>query len=358
MQIEKRHYLQLFAEGGAAAGAGAGEGNASGDNGAVAAGQQPQTQADMLAALGVPPEKIRAKYKNTVVNAPNTQNTVQQDAAAPTGSEPPQQTDNGNTAQQPQRMTWDEIKKDPEYNRQMQDMVQKRVQKYKQREDQINGLLGIVAQRYGIDAADPGKLDIEALENAINADDDYYEKKGLELGVSADLAKHIADLERKAARADAMEQENSQQRAITEHLQKLETQAEAFKAVVPGFDLREELSDPTFARLTSPGVGLSVEDAYFATHRQEIQQAQAQQARAAVQAAAAQTKAAIASSIQAGQRRPTENTATAQAGSVLSVNDPRNMTPQQRAELKARIRQAAAKGVILMPDGSMEQYGR
>ena len=134
MQIEKRHYLQLFAEGGAAAGAGAGEGNASGDNGAVAAGQQPQTQADMLAALGVPPEKIRAKYKNTVVNAPNTQNTVQQDAAAPTGSEPPQQTDNGNTAQQPQRMTWDEIKKDPEYNRQMQDMVQKRVQKQVQAE--------------------------------------------------------------------------------------------------------------------------------------------------------------------------------------------------------------------------------
>ena len=356
MQTEKLRYLQLFADGGAAAGAG--EGSAAGDNGAVAAGQQPQTQADVLAALGVPPSKIRAKYKNTVINAPSVQEPAKQDAAVQTGSEPTQQTDNGGTAQQPQKMTWDEIKKDPEYNRQMQDMVQKRVQKYKQREDQLNGLLNIVAQRYGIDAADPEKLDINALTNAVSEDNEYYEKKGLELGISADLAKHIDDLERRAARADAMERENSEQRAIAEHLQKLEAQAEAFKAAVPDFDLRTELSDPTFARLTSPNVGLSVEDAYFAMHRQEIQQAQAQQARAAVQAAAAQTKAAVANSIQAGQRRPTENTATTQAGSVLSVNDPKNMTPQQRAELKARIRQAAAKGVILMPDGSFEQYGR
>lgn len=344
MQMEKWHYLQLFADGGASAGAG--EGSASGDNSAAAAGQQQQTQADMLAALGVPPEKIRAKYKTAVMGG-------QQAAAAQPEAQTQQGTDNGeNPVQQPQRMTWDEIKKDPEYNRQMQDMVQKRVQKYKQREDQISGLLGVMAQRYGIDAADPEKLDIEALTKAISDDDDYYEKRGLEMGVSAEMAKHIANLERKAARADAIEKENSEQRAIAAHLQRLEEQAEAFKATVPGFDLRTELSDPTFARLTSPNVGLSVEDAYFAMHRQEIQQAQAQQAKAAVQAAAAQTKAAVASSIQAGQRRPTENAANAQASSVLSVNDPRNMTPQQRAELKVRIRQAAARGVVLMPDGN------
>lgn len=358
MQTNELRYLQLFADGGAAAGAGAGEGNAAGDNGAVAAGQQPQTQADVLAALGVPPSKIRAKYKNAVINAQSAQEAAPQDAAAQTGSEPTQQTDNGDTAQQPQRMTWDEIKKDPEYNWQMQDMVQKRVQKYKQREGQLNGLLGIVAQRYGIDATDPEKLDIDALTNAVSGDNEYYEKRGLELGVSAEVAKHIADLERKAARADAMERENSEQRAIAEHLQRLEAQAQAFKATVPDFDLRAELSDPTFARLTSPNVGLSVEDAYFAMHRQEIQQAQAQQARAAVQAAAAQTKAAVANSIQAGQRRPTENTATTQAGSVLSEQNPRDYTPEQRESIKRRIRQAAAQGAILMPDGSFVQYGR
>lgn len=348
MQRDNLRYLQLFADGGASAGAG--EGSASGGEGAAAAGQQQQqTQADVLAALGVPPEKIRAKYKTAVMGG------QQAAAAQPDEGQTQQQTDNNGPAQvqQPmQRMTWDEIKKDPEYNRQMQDMVQKRVQKYKQREDQISGLLGIVAQRYGIDASDPNKLDIDALTKAISEDNDYYEKRGLELGVSADMARRIADLERKAARADAIEKESSEQRAIAEHLQKLEAQAEAFKSTVPGFDLRAELADPTFARLTSPNVGLSVEDAYFAMHRQEIQQAQAQQAKAAVQAAAAQTKAAVASSIQAGQRRPTENAANAQAGSVLSVNDPKNMTPQQRAELKARIRQAAARGVVLMPDGS------
>lgn len=349
-------YLQLFADGGNAGGDG-GSGNAAGENGAVAAEQQAttKTQAQMLEELGVPSAKIRAKYKNTAVK---TQQSEPQAAAAPTEETGELKTKTDSEAAVPQRMSWDEIKKDPEYNRQMQDVIQKRVQKYKQREDELNGLLERVAQRYGISPDESGQLDIKALTNAVNNDNEYYEKRALDLGVTPEIAKQLDELERKAAKADMLEKQNTEQQAIAQHLAVLKEQANAFKATVPTFDLRAELANPTFARLTSPGVALSVEDAYYAVHRAEIQQAQAQQARAAVQAAAAQTKAAASNSIQAGQRRPAENAAGAQAGSVLSVTDPKNMTVLQRAELRERIKRAAAQGVTIMPDGSFTPRSR
>ena len=113
------------------------------------------------------------------------------------------------------------------------------------------------------------------------------------------------------------------------------------KKVFPNFDLRTELQNPAFARMTSPNVGISVEDAYYAIHRNEIQQA-------SMRATAQQTAQKISNSIQAGQRRPTENGTSSQAPSVTTFNY-RNASKEQREALKRQIREAGARGEKVYP---------
>lgn len=120
------------------------------------------------------------------------------------------------------------------------------------------------------------------------------------------------------------------------HIRSLARQGQALRGSIPGFDLRKELSDPMFARLTSPQVGLSVEDAYYALHRRELQQA-----------AARMTAGSISRAIQAGQMRPRENSG-AQAGSVQTTDYSR-ASREQREQLKEAIRNASARGEKIYP---------
>ena len=121
----------------------------------------------------------------------------------------------------------------------------------------------------------------------------------------------------------------------------VQQQEQALKAVIPNFDLRTEMQNPTFARLTSPSVGLSVEDAFYAVHRREMQ-AQS------MQVAAQQTRQMISNAIVSGTNRPDETGTVSQAPSV-SKFDYRNATPAQRKALKDEIRRAAAEGRKIYP---------
>ena len=121
------------------------------------------------------------------------------------------------------------------------------------------------------------------------------------------------------------------------HMQNLERQAQALQVSYPGLDLRKELCNPMFSRLTSPGVGLSVEDAFYTVHRRELQDA-------AMQAATRQVTQTIAS----GARRPQENGLSRQAPAV-SAFDYRSASREQRESLKRQIRLAAAEGRKIYP---------
>ena len=125
------------------------------------------------------------------------------------------------------------------------------------------------------------------------------------------------------------------------HLRGLEQQAEALKTLFPGFDLRRELDDPVFARMTAPDVGIRVEDAYYAVHRQEIQSA-------AMQVTAQKTAQMLSDAVRSGSLRPREH-GTVSQGASLTGFDYRSATPQQKAALKKRIREATARGEKLYP---------
>ena len=316
--------LQLFA--GEGAGDGGGEGAATGVS-AVDPGQQ------RLLELGVPESKIRKNraYKpNVTAQAPaaagqgKAQEQKQEQAAAANNPTEEKKTDS------PARMSWDEIMKDPEYNKHMQATMQSRLRSAKGAEEALGKMapaLELLARKHG---QDPAKIDYDALAKAISDDESYYEDKALEMGVSIETAKRIDQEERDTARQQREEARTLEEQKFQNHIMKLEQQGEALKKVFPNFDLRTELRNPTFARLTSPNMGMSVEDAYYAVHRKEIDAARSQ-------VIAQKTAQKISNSIQAGSRRPNENGTSGQAPSVTTF-DYRTASREQREAFKKRIR--------------------
>lgn len=317
--------LQLFADGGASGAAGGDGGAASetGDNSADA-GQQ------RLLELGVPKDKIRKTRAKQVSTLPEGAYRTQQQMIQPNQQAAAAETTDAQTEQNtPTRMSWEEIMKDPEYNQEMQKVVKSRLKDADANKailDTLSPALKKLAQDYGLD---PENLDYEALVKSVTGE---YEDKALEMGVSKETVMKLDQ-----------QQRTLEQQKFQNHIQKLEQQGEAMKTVFPNFDLRTEMQNPTFARLTSPNIGMSVEDAYYAVHRKELQTA-------SMQVAAQKTAKMISNAIQSGSRRPDETGSAAQAPSVTTF-DYRNASPAQRAELKARIRAAAARGEKIYPGG-------
>ena len=347
MQNNKWFWLQLFAGegGGAAGGTGASGGEGSGDGAVSGANDGVAAEHQRLLELGVPEEKLRKRAKRAsaklpdgaVRTAPKETAKPHEQVATATTNPTEEKTDAPTTA----RMSWDEIMADPEYNKQMQSVVQSRLRSAKVAEESLAKLtpaLELLARRHGLDAEN---MDYEAIAKAINDDDAYYEDLALEKGVTLETAKRIDQQERDHARQQREEARNLEHQKLQNHFMKLEQQGEALKKVFPNFDLRKELQNPVFARMTSPNVGVSVEDAYHAVHRREIDAARSQ-------VIAQQTVQQISNSIQAGSRRPDENGTSGQSASVTTF-DYSKASKAQRDALKREIYAAKARGEKLYP---------
>lgn len=337
MKEIKRLNLQLFAgEGTSGTGEGGGQAT-SGENATVAAEQR-------LRELGVPEDKIRKRASKVASNMPTQTaktETVEQKTEETKEQSAPAETPTEETQGTPARMSWDEIMKDPEYNKKMQEIVKSRLKSDKNAEENLAKLaptLELLARKYNLD---PSNIDYDALNKAVNDDDGYYEDKALEMGVSVETAKKIDMQERDTAREKAQAERTLQEQKIQQHLIKLEQQGEAMKKVFPNFDLRTELQNPAFARMTSPNVGISVEDAYYAVHRNEIQTA-------AMQVTAQKTAQKISNAIQAGSRRPDESGTSSQGPSV-STFDYSKASREQREAFKKDLRARLARGEKVYP---------
>lgn len=343
MLIFERLDLQIFADGGGDGGSGAaapgGEGMAAGENNAVDAEQQ---RINDLLALGVPREKIRTNNRAKPQDAAAKQIESPKPQAQPVEPKPAEEN-------APKRLSWDEIMQDPEYNKEMQKTIQKRYKKEHEFRDKLTPAMELLGQHYGLDTSDMEKFDIDAFTKAVTEDNQFYEQKAVELGIPVESARKLDLLEREAARTKKAQERSIEEQRVEQHLQGLIQQGEQLKAKFPGFDLRAELQNPTFARLTAPNSGLSVEDAYFAVHRADIQAAQKQQQVAAMQYTAQQTAQALSNSIQAGQRRP-EEASPSQAASYSSY-DYSFKNRAERERLKAEIMSARARGEKVYPPG-------
>lgn len=334
---EKFMWLQLFADGGAAGDGGAapaGEGAATASPGVEPAAAGQETRAERLAKLGVPKEKLnRRAYKEP----------VQRKAAAPeqVAAADNQEANNPEPNAENTKKPLKEILKDPDYNKEMQNIVSQAKKKSQKAESDLEALapaLTLLAGRFGIEVSDDAPLDAAALAKAIVDDNSFYEEKAISLGVSTDVAKRIVQAEQIKAQQEKQEQQTIEQQMVQKHISKLEQEAVELKKIFPNFDLRTELQNEKFRILTQPGSIMSLEDAFFAVHRREILEANNRQ-----------TAIQYANAIQAGQRRPLEGgVAKGQNASVQSFNW-HNASKEQREAKKREIRAAAARGEKVYP---------
>lgn len=320
---EKWLNLQQFA--GEGAGDGGGEGATSGDNSADAGHQR-------LLELGVPADKIRKNraYKlNTPV--PKTAEAGQEQAQE---KKPEQVAAAKNPTEEtktdpPTRKSFKELMEDPEYNREMQAVVQSRLRSAKDAEENLAKLAPALELLARANNLDPENIDYDALAKAINDDESYYEQKALEMGVPIETAKKIDQQERNTARQERENARTLEQQKIDSRFNQIYQQSEEMKKVFPNFDLKKELENPAFARMMAPDMPFTVEQAYHAIHHKELQAA-------AMQVTAQTVAKKISNDIQAGSRRPSENGTSGQAPSVTTF-DYRSMSPEQRRALKERI---------------------
>lgn len=331
-------WLQMFAEGGAGDGGGNAAGAApTGDTAAAAAQQSEETVADRLRRKGVPESKLsrrayqqRARVQNP---APAPAEAEGQAAAAEDPAVPQQQEKAAAEGEQPaaaQKLSFEELMQDPDYNREMQKVVQKRLAKSKAAEQKLNELtptLQKLAKRYGLES----DFTAEELAERVDNDDSYYEQKAMELGVPPEIARKIemadAVLEQRELDRAEREKAEEQDQRIRETFDRLQGQIAGMQEKYPGFDFAAELQDPRFVHMVQPGGGLSLEDAYVAIHRDEI--------------LAAERKAAeqrIAATVQANRARPRETPTSHGSTDTLTALDWKKSTKEQREALKKRIR--------------------
>lgn len=332
---EKWRILQLFGGEGAGAGS-AGAGGTAGDGtaGAAAPGDGTADAAQRLREMGVPESKI-AKYAKAYGKRANktaapqqtaqqTEQESQQAAAATTETAQTEETEQKEAAP---KYVWDEVMKDPEMNRRMQETVKASKKKSQAAEDAMAALAPALkqqAQEYGLD---PENIDYVALAKHMSGE---YDNKALELGLPRETV----------VKMDQQQRINEEQ-LNRNHIMGLIEQGEKMKAIFPNFDLRKEMENPEFRRLTARGVNVSVDDAYHIVHRRELELAQAQ----IVDRKATER---VQNTIRAGAARPDESGASSQASTVTTV-DWKHATPEQLKAQAKRIRLAAAQGRKLRP---------
>lgn len=198
------------------------------------------------------------------------------------------------------KMTWQEVKADPELNQHLQQMVKERLKSARHAEvtmQTLDAALKSMAVAYGMEET----YDPAALAEAIVSDRRF------------------------------------QKNDLKSHFRALQEQEIALREEFPGFSLEKELENPTFLRLTAPG-GVSLEDAYYTVHRKELM--------AATAVSAARN---ISNAIQSGALRPQENGHNPAPVGVATF-DYRSADRAWRENVKKRIRQAASRGEKVYPE--------
>ena len=306
-----KYDLTLFdGDGGAGAGAAVGGEGVSGSDTGVNAGD----------AVPTNPNR-RNRKQNPLANVRYGRQEAAQAAAQETPQE--QQTDPDSE--------WKAAKEKfkDKFNADTTAIVQERLRNSKQAEATLGKLAPVfegLGKKYGKEASD-----IDGIIAAYTDDDSLYEDEAAAAGMPVSAYKQLKALEADKAQRDAREAQTMQEQQFQQHIQGLIAQGDKLKLTFPDFDLRTELQNPTFQRLTSPEVGIDVETAYWTIHRDELNMRLAQ---SAVQT----TSRKLSQSIQSGITRPAENGSRNVSPALDIRDDPSKWSRADREEVKRRVR--------------------
>ena len=232
---------------------------------------------------------------------------------------------------------WEELKKGEfaeAYGRDVQKAVQDRFKNQEDNSAQLKALepmMKVLMDRAGVD-------NVQDLINYVMDDDSLYEEAASEAGMTIPAYRQFMQMKQERDEAQQREQENIQTQMLQQHFAKLSQQAEEFKKQLPGFDLMKELHEnPKFLQLTSPEVGLSVQDAFFALHRDEMMPQ-------AMMAGMERAKQQMGQTIQAQRKRPVEGAMKGKGQTAADFNvDPRGLTRSERNRVYDLIHKGLVK---------------
>lgn len=316
--FEKNKFnLQLFADGGAGA--------AGGDGGAAAVGGD--TTGVNAPDAGVP-DRAKRRKENPLANV----RYGRQPEAAPSQDATGMEQAANTREEGQQRRSFKELiegEYKDEYGEHVQNVIRQRFKTNAENEEKLGKMLPIMemlGKKYDIDPTD-----IDQIAKIVGDDDDLYEEEAMQRGMSVESLKMVKQMERENQQLKEREQQSIQEQQLRSHFNKLAQQAEQAKQLYPGLDLQKEMQNPTFARLTSPGVGIDVRTAYEVVHREEMRGAE-------MQYAAQKTAEQMANAIRSGSMRPAENGLQGSQGSGAVKADPRSLTKADHEEIKRRVR--------------------
>lgn len=333
-------WLQIFGEGAGAGGEGGATGVSSGDAGQAdnsvvsdtPAPDDEELRRQRLMALGVPEGKLPKGKAKAKAAAP-----------APAAKAAPE-----TTAQTPETETedqrYDNFMKDPAMNSRVQAMIQARLKseqaKTKEAADKVQAMLPaieLMASRYNLEMGD-GQEFFDALNNAINNDNDFYREKALELGVDVETAKKLDQNERDNDRRRKAEEDALARQQAEERGRQIADEARACKAKYPNFDLATEWKNDVFRDLVSSSK-LPVEAAYVALHRDEI-------LTNVMRSSAETAQTRMANAVRSGSVRPVE---AGSPGSAQAVPIQPKMNKQRMNDIIEEMSRRRARGEKLYP---------
>lgn len=189
---------------------------------------------------------------------------------------------------------------------------------------ELQPMLDLLVKREGV-------KDVGELREKVLNDDSLLEQEAEEAGMTVGAYRTFKELEAKSKADSARLEQSEHELMMRQHIANLSQQAEELKKTFPNFDLREELKNPTFLRLTAPNSGLTVEAAFYAVHHAEL-------APQAMAAGIRRAQAQISQSIQANRARPVEGAMKSAQSTPNIGTDPRRMTREEREEIKERVR--------------------
>lgn len=237
--------------------------------------------------------------------------------------------DNGNSEEQPTRLSFEELIKTDEYKKEANAFLKKKFgerygKKIKPLEDRLNKsgiILGLMNERYGLDPNSDTFLD--ELRAKVEGDSVLYEEQALARGMDTENYMTVRNAEKIIENNRLAQEAREQEIEINDHIESLKNQSAVLKKQFPDFDIDMELSENSqFQTLVAPkkygGVGLSVKDAFYALHHDEIEQSIGK-------AAVDKATATVAESINKNKSRPTVNGQSKKASADVKRNI-RNMT--------------------------------
>lgn len=287
--------LQLFADGGA-------EGNAAGiEAGATEGGAAPQSGDLPVKFLdeGAQAEEVPAAEEQKATETPDLD--AEFDAL---------------------------IKKDGKfadiYKKRVEKVVKGRLKDSKEQAETLQKsqrVMQKLAQVYGVDPAD-----FEAVEKAIDSDDNLYTQAAMDADMSVEAYKELMRTKAENAVYKKAEEDQLRQERIDEIYRKWISDSVEVKQKYPNFDLETELQNPVFSGLLHNG--FPVENSYLATHPDLVQQHFVAGARQGFNEA----EKKLANNIAANRARPEENAGSRNSTATVK-RDVASLTPEELDEI-------------------------